>query len=57
MLQVGTGAAIPYRTGLNYTGVDMCIRHMAASKKEKQWYFHAIQAMERAALDEWARDR
>jgi hypothetical protein len=57
MLQVGTGAAIPYRTGLNYAGVDMCIRYLAAPKKEKQWYFHAIQAMERAALDEWAKER
>jgi hypothetical protein len=45
------------RTGLNYPGVDICLRHMAAPKQEKQWHFHAIQAMERAALDEWSRER
>jgi hypothetical protein len=43
------------RTGLNYPGVDMCIRYMDAPKKERRWYFAAIQAMERAAVDEWYR--
>jgi hypothetical protein len=45
------------RTGLNYPGVDICIRYMAAPKKEKPWYFAAIKAMERAALDEWSRQQ
>jgi hypothetical protein len=43
------------RTGLNYPGVQICINNMAPPKKERQWYFAAIQAMEHAALDEWSR--
>jgi hypothetical protein len=44
-----------YRTGLDYPGVDMCLRYLDAPKKEKRWYFTALQAMERAALEEWSR--
>jgi hypothetical protein len=54
---VGMGGAIPFRTGLDYPGVDICLRHLEASKKEKRWYFGAVQAMERAALDEWNKER
>jgi hypothetical protein len=45
------------RTGLDHTSVDINIRYLPVPKKEKPWYFAAIRAMERAALDEWARDR
>jgi hypothetical protein len=45
------------RTGLDYPGVEICIRNMAVPKNERQRHFAAIQAMERAALDEWAQHR
>lgn len=56
-IPVGMGGMMPVRTGLDYQGVDICLRHLAAPKKEKRWYFGALQAMERTALDEWAKDR
>lgn len=46
------------RTGLNYPGVQICIDNMAAvPKRERAKYFHMLQAMERAALDEWSQGR
>jgi hypothetical protein len=45
------------RTGLNYPGVETCIKHMPIPKKERPWYFAAIQSMERAALEEWSEER
>lgn len=45
------------RTGLNYPGVETCVRHMPIPKKKRAWYFAAIQSMERAALEEWADER
>jgi hypothetical protein len=45
------------RTGLRYSGVDMCIRNGDVKKKDRQWYFAAIQVMERAALEEWSKER
>jgi hypothetical protein len=53
---IGMGGAIPFRTGLDYPGVDICLRQLDASKKEKRWYFSALQAMERSALDEWNKE-
>jgi hypothetical protein len=45
------------RTGLNYPGVDIVLRHLDAPKKEKRSYFATIQVLERAALEEWSRER
>jgi hypothetical protein len=45
------------RTGLDYTGVETCIKHMPVKKKERPWYFAAVRAMERAALTEWTKER
>lgn len=45
------------RTGLNYPGVETCTKHMPIPKKERSWYFAAIQSMERAALEEWSKER
>jgi hypothetical protein len=45
------------RTGLEYPGIDICIRNQAVPKKQRSWYFATMQAMERAALDEWAKER
>ncbi|KQZ34300.1 DUF1799 domain-containing protein [Massilia sp. Root1485] len=45
------------RIGLNYPGVETCLRHMPIPKNERTWYFAAVQTMERAALEEWAEER
>lgn len=45
------------RVGLDYPGVDTCIRHMPIRKKQRAEYFAAVQSMERAALDEWDKER
>lgn len=44
------------RTGLSYPGVEACIRLCGFGKRERHEAFAAIQAMEWAALDEWARE-
>lgn len=53
----GMGGTRAWRTGLDYQGVDVCLRYLDAKKKDKRWYFGAVRAMERAALDEWAKER
>jgi hypothetical protein len=45
------------RSGLNYPGVQVCINNMGLPKKERPWYFGAVQAMENAALNEWNKER
>ena len=44
------------RTGLNYPGVQVCLNYHPAGKKRLQ-VFRTLQAMEFAALDEWAKQR
>jgi hypothetical protein len=42
------------RTGLDYAGLQVCIEHMPGRRRStRRDYFQAIQAMERAALEEW----
>ena len=45
------------RTRLDYSGVKECMSHQAIRKKERPEYFATLQAMEFAALDEWAKQR
>ena len=45
------------RTGLNYPGVEVCMKQGCVRKKDRQWYFAALQVMERAALEEWTKER
>lgn len=45
------------RTGLNYGGVRECMSFRSISKKDRPGYFEQLQAMEFAALDEWAKQR
>jgi hypothetical protein len=52
---IGGGRAV--RTGLNYPGVETCIKHRPIPKKERAWYFTAVQEMEQAALEEWNTER
>ena len=44
-------------TGLHYPGVEACMRMRALKKKARQDTFLLIQMMERACLEEWARQR
>lgn len=44
-------------TGLNYSGVETCMRMRGYSKKVQQQLFGSIQVMEQAALEEWASKR
>jgi hypothetical protein len=41
-------------TGLNYQGVEICMRRRPVPPRERNQLFEQVQAMERAALDEWA---
>jgi len=50
---VGMGGA----TGLNYPGVEACMRLRGLKKKSRQKLFLPIQMMERVCLEEWARQR
>lgn len=50
---VGMAGAI----GLNYPGVETCLRMRGLKKKAQQNLFLLIQMMERACLEEWARQR
>jgi len=45
------------RTRLDYQGVQVCMDSRSIKKKDKPRYFEALQAMEFAALDEWAKRR
>lgn len=44
-------------TGLNYPGVEACMRLRGIGTKERQRLFAAVQGMEQATLEEWARQR
>jgi hypothetical protein len=44
-------------TGLNYPGVETCMRLRGLKKKARASLFLLIQMMERASLEEWARQR
>ncbi|MFC5548201.1 DUF1799 domain-containing protein [Massilia aerilata] len=50
---VGMAGAV----GLNYAGVESCLRLHGVSKKTRSQLFGSIQAMERVALEEWAAKR
>lgn len=43
--------------GLNYPGVESCMRMRGIGKRKWPALFELIQAMERAALNEWAAQR
>ncbi len=43
------------RTGLDYPGVEVCMRLHQVHKKEQREMFVGLQAMEHAALDEWSK--
>jgi len=43
--------------GLNYAGVDVCLRRGDIRPRDRNRIFRLMQAMERAALDEWAQRR
>lgn len=45
------------RTGLDYSGVDIALRYLDATKQEKRSYFATMKVLERAALDEWSKER
>ena len=44
-------------TGLHYPGVETCMRMRGLKKKAQRDTFLLIQMMERACLEEWARQR
>jgi len=44
-------------TGLNYQGVEICMRRRGVRPSERDRMFDLVQVMERAALDEWAKAR
>jgi hypothetical protein len=44
-------------TGLNYPGIETCMRMHGFNKKVQQQLFGSIQVMEQAALEEWASKR
>ena len=46
----GMGGAI----GMNYAGVEACMRLRGVGKKKAPRFFVSIQAMERATLEEWS---
>jgi len=50
--QWSTGMAGP--TGLNYQSIEICMRRRRVPPGERDRLFELVQAMERAALDEWA---
>lgn len=45
------------RTGLDYSGVEVCMRLHQVRKKEQRKIFVGLQAMEQASLDEWLKKR
>lgn len=44
-------------TGLNYPGVETCLRMHGFKPRDRQRLFLQVQMMERACLEEWARQR
>ena len=44
-------------TGLNYPGVEACMRLKGMGRKKSSQAFEQIQAMEQVTLEEWARKR
>lgn len=44
-------------TGLNYSGIEVCMRRRAVRASERNRLFELMQAMERATLNEWAKAR
>jgi len=53
--QWNVGMAGP--TGLNYHGVEICMRRRGVRAATRNHLFELVQAMERATLDEWASAR
>lgn len=45
------------RFGLNYSGVEACMRMRGVRKNRQHQFFVLIQMMENAALEEWATQR
>ena len=56
-IQTQWNAGMAGATGLNYQGVEICLRMRGLKKKRRQQMFLLIQMMERACLDEWAQKR
>ncbi len=56
-VQTQWNAGMGGATGLNYPGVETCLRMRGLKKKARQQMFLLIQMMERACLEEWARQR
>lgn len=56
-IQTQWNAGMGGATGLNYPGVEVCLRLRGLRKKVRQHMFLLIQMMERACLEEWARQR
>lgn len=56
-VQTQWNAGMGGATGLNYPGVETCLRLRGLKKKAQQKLFLLIQMMERACLEEWARKR
>jgi len=56
-IQTQWNAGMAGATGLNYQGVEICLRMRGLKKKRRQSMFLLIQMMERACLEEWAQKR
>jgi hypothetical protein len=56
-VQTQWSAGMGGATGLNYPGVETCLRLRGLKKKAQQKLFLLIQMMERACLEEWAQKR
>jgi len=56
-IQTQWNASMAGATGLNYPGVEACMRLRGLKKKSRQELFLSIQMMERACLEEWASQR
>lgn len=56
-IQTQWSAGMGGATGLNYPGVEVCLRLRGLKKKARQHMFLLTQMMERACLEEWARQR
>jgi len=56
-VQTQWNASMGGATGLNYPGVETCLRLRGLKKKARQHLFLLTQMMERACLEEWAQQR
>ena len=56
-VQTQWSAGMGGATGLNYPGVETCMRLRGLKKKAREHTFLLIQMMERACLEEWSRQR